>query len=96
MKGFDRGRRTRSVGPLLDKINIVFAIGVIVSAVFLIIDKSKYEICFPILFTVSALMNLVMGYKHYKMAEMGRMIVLGVAFVILAILSAISFIAVIN
>lgn len=88
-------RRTRGykrIGPKLDIISIILGIGIIISGIILVIDVKKYIICFPILFTMAALMNLTLAFKHYKMAEMGRALILAISFIVLTILSIVGYI----
>lgn len=92
MIGFDGRRSLRRLGPVIDRINIALSICVIISGIFLVLDMKKYDIAFPVLFTFSAVINLLLAVKCYKMAEMGRMVALGVAFVLLTVLAVIGYI----
>ncbi len=92
MLGYERKRSLRKMGPIIDKINIVLSIGIVISGIFLIVDVEKYKFLFPVLFLMGALMNLALAIKCYKMAEMGRMVVLALATVFLAILTVVGFI----
>ena len=92
MLGYESKRSLRRLGPILDKINIVFSICIVISGIFLVVNVEKYIFMFPVVFLLGALMNMTLSFKCYKMAEMGRMVVLAVAAVLLGVLSIVAYI----
>lgn len=90
MIGYEKKRSLKRIGPIIDKINIVLSVGIILAGIILVVDMKKYIVAFPVLFFLAAIMNLLLGIKCYKMAEMGRMVILLIAFVALLILSIIA------
>ena len=76
----------RRIGPVIDKVNIILSAAIILSAVVIVLDLEKYLFMFPVIFTLAALMNGLMAFKCYKMAE--RII----AFALLVALSVVGFI----
>ena len=62
------------------------------SAVVIVLDLEKYLFMFPVIFTLAALMNGLMAFKRYKMAERIRMLFLLIAFALLVALSVVGFI----
>lgn len=89
---FDSRRALRRLGPIIDRINIILSACVLLCGILLVIDMKKYIFMFPVLFTFAALINLLLAFKCYKMAEMGRMIALCVAFALLMSLSIVGYI----
>lgn len=92
MKLYDSGKNYRYLGRLIDHINAVIGIIIILLAVMLVIDVEKYLFLFPVLFTTSAVMNILLAYKYLKMNDMLRALILTVAFVALTIISIIGYI----
>ncbi len=90
----NRHKTFRHIGVAMDVINIMLAIAIIILGIVIIIDVNKYIILFPVLFTVSALMNIILAIKHYKMSEMSRALVLGIASIGLIVISIIGYITV--
>lgn len=88
---YEKKRKFRKLGPIIDKINIVLSIGILVSGIILLLDFRKYAFVFPVMFTIAALMNLLLAFKCYKMSELGRAIMLFIAFIGLTILSVIGY-----
>lgn len=82
----------RRIGPIIDKINIILSVAIVVSAVVIVLDVEKYLFMFPVIFTLGALMNGLMAFKCYKMAERIRMIFLFIAFAMLVVLSIVGYI----
>ncbi len=87
-------RTFRHIGVAIDVINIMLAIAIIILGITLIIDVNKYIVLFPVLFTLSAAMNIILAIKHYKMSEMSRSLILGIASVGLIVISIIGYITV--
>lgn len=94
MLGYEKRRSLKRIGPILDKINIVLGVLILVSAIILLVDMKKFMVMFPIMFTLAALMNLTLAIKSYKMAEMLRVIFLGIAFIGLSVLSIVAYLVV--
>lgn len=92
MLGYESRRSLRKIGPIIDKINIVLSILIVISGIFLVVNMKEYIFMFPVLFTLAALMNLLLAFKCYKMAEMGRMVILAVSFLALTVLAVIGYI----
>lgn len=82
----------KRIGPIIDRVNIILSAAIIVCAVVIILDVEKYLFIFPVIFTLAALMNGLMAFKCYKMAEIIRMTVLLIAFAILVVLSIVGYI----
>lgn len=82
----------RRIGPVIDKVNIILSAAIILSAVVIVLDLEKYLFMFPVIFTLAALMNGLMAFKCYKMAERIRMLFLLIAFALLVALSVVGFI----
>lgn len=89
---YERRRSLRRIGPIIDKTNIAISAAIIVCAVVIVLDIKRYLFLFPVIFTLAAIMNGLMAFKCYKMAEMIRMVVLLIAFAMLVVLSIIGYI----
>lgn len=89
---YERRRSLRRIGPIIDKTNIAISAAIIVCAVVIVLDIKRYLFMFPVIFTLAAIMNGLMAFKCYKMAEMIRMVVLLIAFAMLVVLSIIGYI----
>ncbi len=91
-----RDRRIRngnSTGIVLDTINFILGIGVILSAFVVFIDHEKNQRFFTVVFILSALMNICMGYKYFKRHEVIKTAALMIAGVLLIVMSVITFMA---
>ncbi len=89
---YERKRSLRRIGPVIDRVNIAISAAIIICAVIILLDIKKHLLMFPVIFTLAAIMNGLMAFKCYKMAEMIRVIALLSAFVILTVLSVIGYI----
>ncbi len=89
---YERKRNLRRIGPIIDRTNIAISVAIIVCAAVIILDIKKNLFMFPVIFTLAAIMNGLMAFKCYKMAEMIRMVVLLIAFALLVVLSIIGYI----
>lgn len=89
---YEKRKSLRRIGPIIDRTNIAISAAIIVCAVIIILDMKKYLFMFPVIFTLAAIMNGLLAFKCYKMAEMLRMVVLIIAFALLVILSIIGYI----
>ena len=89
---YEKKRSLRRIGPIIDRVNIGISIAILFCAVFILFDIKGHLIGFPIMFSLAALMNAMIAFKCYKMAEISRMLVLVIAVVMLIILSIIGFI----
>ena len=94
MLGYEKRRSLKRMGPILDKINIGLGVMILICAIILLIDMKKFMVMFPVMFTFAALMNLTLAIKSYKMADMLRVIFLGIAFVGLSVLSIVAYMVV--
>jgi hypothetical protein len=92
MTTYDRKRSLRRIGPIIDRTNIVISAVIIICAVIILLDIKNRLFLFPVIFTLAAVMNGLMAFKCFKMAETLRMVFLLIAFVFLAILSIIGYI----
>lgn len=92
-----RRRKVRGESAAIDTLHIVIAIIVVVLAVASFLSPEEHMLFFPVIFLLAALLNLVSGRYHLgrgkdhgqKIAAVLQMI-FGLAFLILAVISAIS------
>lgn len=89
----NRNRRNfKTVGRIIDVINVGLSIVIILSVLFLIINVQKYMIMFPIVFLASAAMNAALGFKVYKRREALHGIILYIVGFFMLILSILGFV----
>lgn len=90
-----KSRNNRQIGRAIDIINIVIAVIMVVAVAMLIIDLDKFMIMFPVIFLCSAIMNVALGIKVYKMRETMHGIILCLAGAIMLVLAILGFVVVI-
>ncbi len=94
--GYTKRKRSKKIGPIIDKINIILSAVIIICGVVIVLDIRERLFMFPVMFSIAALMNGLLAFKCYKMAEMGRMLILLTASALLIALSATGFIVTLN
>jgi|GEM_PF-4141389 hypothetical protein len=88
----NRNRRNfKTIGKVIDVINLGLSIIIILAVLFLIINVQKYMIMFPVVFLASAAMNAALGFKVYKQRETLHGIILFVVGFFMLVLSIIGF-----
>lgn len=88
----NRNRRNfKTIGKIIDVINLGLSIIIILAVLFLIINVQKYMIMFPVVFLASAAMNVALGFKVYKRRETLHGIILFVVGFFMLVLSIIGF-----
>lgn len=88
----NRNRRNfKTIGKVIDVINLGLSIIIILAVLFLIINVQKYMIMFPVVFLASAAMNSALGFKVYKQRETLHGIILFVVGFLMLVLSIIGF-----
>lgn len=88
----NRNRRNfKTIGKVIDVINLGLSIIIILAVLFLIINVQKYMIMFPVVFLASAAMNGALGFKVYKQRETLHGIILFVVGFFMLVLSIIGF-----
>ncbi len=88
----NRNRRNfKTIGKVIDVINLGLSIIIILAVLFLIINVQKYMIMFPVVFLASAAMNVALGFKVYKQRETLHGIILFVVGFFMLVLSIIGF-----
>lgn len=97
MSGYTKRRKVRSDSTALDLLHIVVGIAVVVMAVISFISPEDHLIFFPVIFSLAALLNLVTGRFHSRRTkDRGQkagavlQMIFGAAFLILAVISAVS------
>lgn len=78
-------RRTswRQRGMLIDFINTILCVFILIAGIFLLVDVQKHLLVFPLIFVLSAAMNVCLGIKKYKMDEYAACIIAFIAAVLL-------------
>lgn len=91
-KDSSRRRRINSSGGY-DIINTILGILVVISTIFIFIDREKYEKFFVAVFLFAAAMNICMGLKYFKRNEILKMVALMLAGIFLIGMTVITFLA---
>jgi hypothetical protein len=92
----ERRRRGINSSGVYDTINFILGIVIIILALFIFIDRIKYERMFAAVFIFAAAMNMCMGIKYYHRRELAKTISLGIASVFFVAMTVISFMALWN
>ncbi len=70
MFGQEKKRNPRNTAMVLDLLHIVIGILVVICAVLAFLNPEKYQMLFPVIFGLSALLNGVNGW--FRIRESGR------------------------
>lgn len=89
----ERRRRGIHSSGIYDTINFVLGIVIILTALFIFIDRAKYEKLFTVVFLLAAAMNMCMGIKYYHRKELAKIIALVLASIFFIGMMIISFVA---
>lgn len=89
----EKRRRNLNSSGLYDTVNVFLGIAILIVAIFIFIDKEKYDKMFAVEFFMVSAMNICMGIKYFKRQEITKTIALFAAGIFFAIIMVISFIA---
>lgn len=89
----ERRRRGIHSSGIYDTLNFVFGIIIILTSLFIFIDRAKYEQLFTVVFLLATAMNMCMGIKYYHRRELAKIIALTIASVFFIVMMVISFMA---
>lgn len=66
MYGQDKRKSPRNVTLIMDWVHIVIGVLIVVMAVIAFLDPEGYQVCFPLIFFLAAVLNIINGVYRYR------------------------------
>lgn len=89
----ERRRRGLNSSGIYDMLNFILGICIILTAIFIFIDRVKYEKLFTVVFLFATALNMCMGIKYYHRHEIVKVAALVCASIFFILMMIISFMA---